>query len=489
MAISLIAKPSDDINPCYNPLTFVADSTNKNQPAFRYVYSLYSGNTSTLLGEFKIAPREFDGYGIFNCERYLQNYLTYDVDLTNTLNAYDATKSYIEYKLGIGEEYGTDWLYDDYEFYNNTGSTFNAYTQLRQFTSGTTHTYNVGDQINVTQSDGGALKPILEGLHTIVAVPSPYIIVLDVPFSSVGSGASISGVTNYADNRKVAYKNLFTISSQTAFNGAIPFTEWVNYNEVDYNMSSGSSKEWLTKCPNNFKNTIYQDMWFNYMGDDSLYPKYLYIVTSDGDEFLQALNGNKIEQIKVGANNIEGTALVGSLPIIKDTTKWYTFTITDSSTTFISKTIQINLDRRCYIDYNGEDPYSIAFLDRLGSFGSFTFQLRRFESGTIERNSFLKQIEYTSGSEFTYNTWDKGNTIYNIKQENELVLNTNWMTESEAEYFNELISSPATFIKVDGIYIACEVKDTSVEKNKQKNKNLIRKTIRVKYSNNDPINI
>jgi hypothetical protein len=225
------------------------------------------------------------------------------------------------------------------------------------------------------------------------------------------------------------------------------------------------------------------------MGDDSLYPKYLYIVTSDGDEFLQALNGNKIEQIKVGANNIEGTALVGSLPIIKDTTKWYTFTITDSSTTFISKTIQINLDRRCYIDYNGEDPYSIAFLDRLGSFGSFTFQLRRYESATIERNSFLKQIEYTSGSEFTYNTWDKGNTIYNIKQENELVLNTNWMTESEAEYFNELISSPATFIKVDGIYIACEVKDTSVEKNKQKNKNLIRKTIRVKYSNNDPINI
>ena len=62
------------------------------------------------------------------------------------------------------------------------------------------------------------------------------------------------------------------------------------------------------------------------------------------------------------------------------------------------------------------------------------------------------------------------------------------MTEEMAAYFEELVSSPATWIKDGSAYYACIVQDSSVEVEKQSNKTLIRKTITVKLANQNIVN-
>ena len=71
----------------------------------------------------------------------------------------------------------------------------------------------------------------------------------------------------------------------------------------------------------------------------------------------------------------------------------------------------------------------------------------------------------------------------------ELVLNTDWMTQSDNEYFKELISSPYTYLYGDDkAYVACVIKETEEETVRQKGRNLIRKTIKIELSGKDTVN-
>ena len=58
-------------------------------------------------------------------------------------------------------------------------------------------------------------------------------------------------------------------------------------------------------------------------------------------------------------------------------------------------------------------------------------------------------------------------------------------------YFEELITSPQTFVKFDGSvsWLACQIVNSNYTIERSKNKKLIRKTIEIRLANNDNINI
>ena len=156
---------------------------------------------------------------------------------------------------------------------------------------------------------------------------------------------------------------------------------------------------------------------------------------------------------------------------------------------------RLYLDRRCLIE-----EHTILYLDRFGSFQSFAFQLRNYEKGTIKRDEYNKQIDwfrfYNDGehtprqtSNQTFDLTDAGKTLWNVEVKKELTLNTNWMNGEMSVLFEELLTSPATFIKLNNGYVPCIVKETSFDVTRQKNKKLIKKEVTVTYSNDNPINI
>jgi hypothetical protein len=64
------------------------------------------------------------------------------------------------------------------------------------------------------------------------------------------------------------------------------------------------------------------------------------------------------------------------------------------------------------------------------------------------------------------------------------------MDDASSLYFQELISSPVTYLKTEsGTYVAVIVTDSSSVEQRQIDKRLIKYTVNVRFANSDNINI
>lgn len=222
---------------------------------------------------------------------------------------------------------------------------------------------------------------------------------------------------------------------------------------------------------NNY-NSSTKVLWF----EDSLGNK--------GYRSLSASTHNGVVQFPCGLDNLPTLTMTVGTAI--DLTSDYVDYWLQVSTDKVTETFRMLIDERCAIE-----EYSILFFDRLGSFCSFAFNLRSTENGNVTRNSYNKKFGNVDlvGNTFDFTTYDKGDTIYSVDLKKEITLNTNWMSDEESVYFEELMTSGETFLKIGSNYFACTITDTSFPIERQKNKNLIRKTITVKLAVQTPINI
>jgi len=497
MAITIIGAPNK-FTPAYNPNVFYFSSTNTPLKGFRYLVNLYYAGTTNLIGQFRVAPRPTDAYGVLDVSRIMTNLITHTFSPTNNASI-DAASSLVNYDIKIGEEYNTNWTYQDFEM-QLTGI-YTGKTKLIQLVPTTAHTYVVGDQINVSTLTTGVTATI-NGLHTIVDVPDAYSIIIELNFP--GSGPAIPGTTVYADNRKTQFTDLITSSNYIAFNGALSFKDFRTYSGTEFSINTipSTTKSFMTNLPiggnqfNSFYCTPTEKMFIN------IYNNY-YNVTDNEEMSIEYTNSNGdvlthfiwttgtssiIRQVGIGPANIYSpTVISGTTPLIKDDTEWYefhTFNGTDITRTPTSKTYRVYIDRRCKIE-----DYEIVFLDRLGSLLSYAFPLRSTETGQITRDSYKQKLGQLTIDEFSYKTYDKGETIYNIDVTKKITLNTDWMNDVMSVLFEELLTSPATYIKIDGQYYACTIDDSSFTNKRQKNKTLIRQTITITLANQNIINV
>jgi hypothetical protein len=128
------------------------------------------------------------------------------------------------------------------------------------------------------------------------------------------------------------------------------------------------------------------------------------------------------------------------------------------------------------------------FLDRKGGWGSFAFGLKDKQIIKSKKNIYQKELGTIDNTGFSYELNDTGFETYFANLEEEWELNTNWMSEENSLYFEQLVSSPKAFIKIDGVYYAINILTDQTERERFKNKHLIRKTITIKFSNTEYIN-
>ena len=480
MAQTLIASPQR-ISPAYNPLKFIVDSTNKNKSGFKYIFDIYESGTSNKIGEYKVLPRFGDGYGQEDLSKLLQTKVSWDLD-TLTTSFYDAPNSFYLYDVKIGEEYVAEFSY--------TSSLTNASGNVQ---INVTNTFASGDQVVITQADGGVANPQLEGLHTVISATGSAVVV-NVSWSTITS-ATIDGVVKYADNRKVITRDITEMDDNMVFNAAFRWVDWTAYDFNNYVLAVPTAL-WLTNQPQTYHCTIGQDISLNILnpkGSDRVI-----FENSNGLTFYKAISSlSDIVQIPVGPNNY-GT-LVGTGDLIDDSVEWYEFYFANATTLPAQDSVKyrIYLDRR-----TTSVEYSLLFLDRMGSWSSFAFQLKSYERGDVTREVYNQDVTgYVNASdEWTYSTEEFGFRTINTNVIKSFDLNTNWMTEDMAQYFEELVTSPQVFIKEtsyicgeqltasSSTYQPCIVNNNQYEVFKQRNKNLIRHSLSIRLANQDNIN-
>lgn len=495
--------------PVYNPMYFKFALPNFQEPGFRYLINLENERTGETIANFNIVP-DIDGTGYIDISKYLSNFTTIDYENYETPDSYltDCKNSYVKYKIGLGYELNEDWNYLSY-----TASTIGGitYAKLVQDDQTRANTFAQGDQISVSTLTG--ITNTLNGLH-IVLEATPYSVTIDVLFPGTSS-LPIGGTVKYADNRKTKYNDVYVLQNNYAWNGTLGWKEYRNYSYINYyieHLSGEPDVSLLTSLdfwnapyfpgdpiPNN-ANIFYikdtQDFYFNFAHDTDDKVKLVVIdnFNNEGKYTISGTAGNVtapgnglIRQFKINFNEL---VLAGD---ISPDAEWIQFELREDLApgNRISLYYRLFIDRRCRIE-----DYEILFMDRLGSLLSFAFPLRAQEKGKVERDMYNKYIDPFAGpsvtpeySNSTLRLKDAGKTIYNVDVTKELELNTDWMTDFMSVLFEDLLTSPYTYIKVDGTYYPCIIKENSFEVLRQKNKNLIRKTITVEYSNKNAINI
>ena len=488
MSQSTIASPQV-FSPAYNPIKFIVDSTNKNNTGFKYIFDVYEAGTATKIAQYKVLPTYGDGYGDIDLSKLLQSQVSWDLNTLST-SWYNAPNSRYLYDVKVGEEQLAEYLWT--ANLNNNGGNVRIVV---------TNTFAVGDQVIIEQADGGVANPQLEGLHTVLSATGSTLTV-NVAWTTVTS-VGIDGSVHYADNRKLITLNVTKFADYIAFNGAFRWLDWSVYDQADYNLSY-DQRQWLTNQPQQFSCTLGQDLYLN-LHSPKGHDKIMF-VNSLGDVFYKVINNaDEISQVPVGPNNFG--VLIGTGDLITNTVEWYdVYYLTALG--IGSLKYRINLDRRTTIS-----EYHMLFLDRLGSYSSFAFQLKSYEKGEITREIFNQDVAgYIQGASWNYRTEDMGFMQSNINVTKSFDLNTNWMEESAGQYFEELLTSPQTFVKIvqynttegglpiigeDGcpVHIAestayqpCIVQNNTYEVYQQRNKNLIKQSITIKLSNQDNIN-
>ena len=482
MAMFTIAVPQV-LTPAYNPIKFFFASTNSGFAGFKFIFDIYESGTTNQIAEYRVLPNASTFYGEIDLSKLLQSKVSFDLFPYNT-TVYDAPNSHYKYDVHVGEEYLTVVQYTA-SLTNNGGN-----VQIN-----VTNSFVAGDQIVIAQADGGVANPNLEGLFTVLSVGVGYLVV-NSPWSLV-TNAAINGDITYADGRKTVTRNILIKANNYVFNGALPWTQWPYYLFSNYYLTSPSDS-FLTSCPTReFYCTLSQDLWMNAVYGGPGPGTHKIIFTNDGGEIFEKsvsatdhVTGNA-----VGPNN-SGTLTVvsGTLPLIKPTTDYYEYYYEHNGNQ-VTQPYKVNIDRRVRMQ-----EYSIIFLDRYGSWGSFAFTGRAYERGTVQREQYNQDVAgYIDAGSWNYNLTDRGYINSYVSVDNTIDLNTDWMTEEMATYFTELISSPYTYFKVSNYdescdipasteYISCNIVTSSFEKYKQRNKNLIKQSIIIKLANNDMVN-
>jgi hypothetical protein len=494
--------------PVYNPVPFTFYSPNYAKDGYRYLVTVSKAPANEIIGTFKVVPR-IDGSGYIDIQKILSSFTTVDFDDNYSVKD-NIPNSYINYNVSFGEEYTANYPYTSLSK-NTTPGLFSGYTVLNQSNVSIINPYRAGDQINVVTIPTGNTATI-NGLHQVVKIIDNHTFVIDTIFPiTSASTLSISGTTNYADNRKEGYLNLTSVSGRTAFNGALDWFDYKHWDEtkhvVQYNPTASTTDQvwFLTSInngsaaldkPNPSDNIVYltptQNIWINFYTTSpnqihNLNIKHYNNNNSVINDFIIPIDGGgpygpmkqfKISWLEYGIVPKEGEGL--------------SFKIVNESGHSFTRTYNILADVRCAIE-----DYEVAFMDRMGSILSIPFYLRDAEKITITRDTNKQQQYYYDNIDL--NLGDRGTNVNNVNVVRTFELNTNWMNDGMLALYEEMMSSPYTWLRMkaysqyDGDYTSnyysCTIEDKDYEVTKQKNKRLIKKTVTIKLANDRPINI
>ena len=458
---TIIAQPAV-MMPAYNPIKYIIDNTNKNEPGFRYLFTIYPAVSAELIAQYKTLPVFGTGYGEQDLSKLMQSLVTWK------FAEGQVNESWYQYDIRLGFEYidNIDYITTLQDNGGNVRISFTA------------HGFVAGDQIIITQPYPGSVdNPALEGLHTVLSATANQFTV-NVLWSTI-TDSTANGTVTYADLRKYQLYDDVVLSNQEVFNGAyslgiyaqgsFPYIDYYGILDPSYALTSLTNPNNSSTAASITDNTFYL-MCRVYSGVEYLLDYY----DSQGNGIGQDSPYNPTD----GLYNFPVNTATHSI------TEDFYITIKANDVAGTEFKYYFSYDGRCIIN---EDI--LYYLDRMGSWQSFNFQLKTYEKGQISREMYNQHVDgQVVDSEWVYSSDAIGNRTLNTNVSNTLELNTNWMAQYDADRFQELLTSPQVFYYNGTEYRACTIEATSFENFRQRNKNLIKQSVTIKLALNTPIN-
>lgn len=201
-------------------------------------------------------------------------------------------------------------------------------------------------------------------------------------------------------------------------------------------------------------------------------------------------------QAGLGPWNLNNNPNLLPQDVIKSSTTGYDFYLISDygNNNYVSSQVySIDIDRRC--SYYNRDEIELLFKDNLGSFQSFTFQLKNTKTTDIQRQEYKKQIGSYQGyaKGWTYNPWDRGWTGFDIDTQDNYTAICDWITtDSNIEYLRSLFDSSEVYWVFDqdaNVILPIRITSKTYETKKIINERLVNAEINFQLAFAEPRNI
>lgn len=221
-----------------------------------------------------------------------------------------------------------------------------------------------------------------------------------------------------------------TSSTLKAFNSALEYPEWINWNDADYDPNVTQGSLFLTYFPRTSK---------QFCGmDENIYVGYLEPTGIAGVTLaceLYDIQGNVINSdfgITITSSeynilNVGPQAIIANSTITQndfdDCFKYFVYV--DVAGISSSETYWIYMDTDC----KRYTTHRLHWLNKLGSWDSFTFSLVSIDSATVEAFNYQRDPGVWDGTSYTYPLYSGQNIHFTKTKTKQLLLNSDWIKE------------------------------------------------------------
>lgn len=276
-----------------------------------------------------------------------------------------------------------------------------------------------------------------------------------------------------------------TTSDLYAFNGALSAIDIRAYDFNDYLINGTGLRRFLTNQPEHVKVRTADTYELGMFQIPVATPNKLKSLkiepfdaagnalpsgTIDNPEAANTADDARFMSILCGPADLNASSLTtGSQPIIPTNTAYYRVSTIDNSAIRTSEYKYFDMDTRCTQSY-----IRVFFLNRLGSIDAFNFIRVSDRNIDVQRSTYDKTEGQFNGSAFELNDTDSGKEDFHIRYDNKWLLRSDWLTEAESEWLQELITSPMVMMLYNGKFMRMQVADASYQPKTYKNQKLFK---------------
>jgi len=368
--------------------------------------------------------------------------------------------------------YGTELPFSSDIFKNNSstiGSSFtlNVYDNIfytyylgLDFNNYSPNLFQVGDIINI-RMDNQNQNPSYNGEALITAPilsPATASVTNVIYGTPPPSGSSETGVVNLIQR----------YTGSGSFSYAFPGTRQYIQNTQDFGLTnalSASASNWATNYTGSksIYTNQYETLSIMCLTASAIANSYYQITTYDDNmNYLnQYTSTNPIGltpsyikyELGTGTKQLQGWNISGT-PISLPTTGYYTVGLVSSSPYNINSLFKYHIVNNCSRYPN----IRIQFQNKIGGYDYWNFNYD--SKWTIDINT---RTLYTKQLDYNYSIGDRGRTILNMDVNEMWEASTDWISESDYAYLQELILSPDVYVidEVNNYKLPINIEDTS----------------------------
>lgn len=481
--VSIISEP-DYLSPVSSEMWYRVSSPSASTISdYKYVFDVwklyqFSGLTQSLIGRYKVPPRPNSYDGVLSVNKILKYQISTngtDIILPDITLGTDIQELYTRYLVKYGFEYNP---YLDYYDFVNSPSFGIAFSYNPGF--------EIGDIITVDKSNK-LVNIAYDGEHTVGTYSSGTVSIAGLTF-----GAYFVGLDGTFGSSTPLGTDGGTITNILRINGTsskrLGYYGTRQYDEVGYNftnnylvatVSSTQSYSYLTNYDGYKPIGPLEYETINFMAEFPATTYQIRVRTYDsGMNLVNTVATNttlstnyKYFVIPTGTANLVNTF---SLFNLFDNISYYTVEFARLGIPLM-ELVKRKINNNCSL----YPSVRLVFLNRMGGFDYWTFNKDNKKTVNIQRNEYKKVLEpfYTIG--------DRGYTTIYQDVQYSFSLNSDWITEYDYAYLEELVTSPNIYIvNSDATLTPINIIDTSYTVKTQLRDKLFNLNINYKLSNN-----